>query len=352
MPGEEAQERLNEYLKTMVEKGASDLHFKADAPAHIRIEGRLSPLDGKPLDSELIRSMAYSILNERLRKEYDTTHECDLSYSLPGVSRFRVNMYRQRGCTGMVFRTIPLKIQTIKELRLPDILEKLASRPKGLVLVTGPTGSGKSTTLAAMIDYINETRREHIITIEDPIEFLHKDKNCSICQREVGQDTKSFQRALRSALREDPDIILVGELRNLETIAMAITAAETGHLVLATLHTTGAVSTIDRLVDVFPSHHQQQIRMQLSVTLEGVISQALLPMANSPGRIVAHEIMIINPGIASLIRENKIFMILQIIQSGRELGMHTLDQHLAELYRKRLITYEDAIIKCQYPVEF
>ncbi|MEW5945723.1 MAG: type IV pilus twitching motility protein PilT [bacterium] len=336
----------------MVEKDASDMHLKAGHPVYLRINGRLAPTDGRPSDPEFIRRMVYSIMNETQRDEFERTNECDMSYGLPGVSRFRVNVFRQRGLVGAVFRTIPLKVQTLKELGLPQILEKLANRPKGLVLVTGPTGSGKSTTLAAIIDYINETRKEHIITIEDPIEFLHRDKNCSISQREVGQDTASFKRALRSALREDPDVILVGEMRDLETIAMAITAAETGHLVLATLHTTGAAQTIDRIIDVFPPHQQQQIRMQLSVSLEGVVSQTLLPKAAGEGRVVAHEIMIITPAIASLIRENKIFMIQQAVQSGKDIGMHTLDQHLAELYRKRIITYQDAMGKCQNPVEF
>lgn len=349
----EPRERLNTYLRFMVERSGSDVHFKANSPAFVRIDGRLAPLDPKSvLSPELIEQMAFSIMNQRQMNDYHTTNECDMSYSLPGVSRFRVNIFRQSGFTGAVFRMIPLKIQTIREINMPTILEQLADRPKGLILVTGPTGSGKSTTLAAMIDHINTTRSEHILTIEDPIEFLHRDKGCSVCQREVYQDTKSFDRALRSALREDPDIILVGELRTLETISMAITAAETGHLVFATLHTTGAVQTINRVIDVFPAHQQQQIRTQLSVTLQSVISQTLVPHASGRGRVVAHEIMVINSGIGSLIREDKVFMIHQMIQSGREQGMHSLDQHLAELFNKRLIKYEDAMAKCQFPVEF
>lgn len=349
---EDEKQRLNELLKTLVERNGSDLHFKALSPPYMRINGKLIPVDRNPFPPELVEHMVFSIMNERQRKDYEETNECDMSYSLPGVSRFRVNIFRQSRFTGAVFRTIPLKIQSLKELNLPPILEKLADRPKGLILVTGPTGSGKSTTLAAMVDHINNSRREHILTIEDPIEFLHRDKNCTVCQREVGQDTKSFDRALRSALREDPDVILVGELRNLETISMAITTAETGHLVFATLHTTGAVATIDRIIDVFPPHQQQQIRMQLSVTLQSVISQTLVPVANGRGRIVAHEIMVITPAIASLVRENKIFMVHQIVQAGKELGMHTLDQHLLELFRKRLIKYDDALAKCQFPIEF
>ncbi|HOX27620.1 MAG TPA: type IV pilus twitching motility protein PilT [bacterium] len=347
------KERLNAYLRHMVERGGSDLHLKALGPVYMRVDGKLKPVDPKmQAPSELVEQMAFSVMNERQRKEYDETNECDLSYSLPGVSRFRVNVFRQSDFTGAVFRVIPLKILTIKELNMPPAIEQLANRPKGLILVTGPTGSGKSTTLAAMIDHINQSRREHILTIEDPIEFLHRDKNCTVCQREVGQDTKSFDRALRSALREDPDVILVGELRTLETISMAITTAETGHLVFATLHTTGAVPTINRIIDVFPPHQQQQIRMQLSVVLQSVISQTLVPSASGKGRVVAHEIMVINSAIASLIRENKVFMIHQIIQAGKEQGMHSLDQHLAELFLKRLIKLDDALTKCQNPVDF
>lgn len=349
---EQARNKLNELLKSLVDKGGSDLHLKAGVPAYMRINGRLQPVDSLSFTPEQIQQMAFSIMNQRQYDEYMESNECDMSYSLPGVSRFRVNTFRQSTFTGAVFRTIPLKIQTIRELSLPLQLEKLADRPKGLILITGPTGSGKSTTLAAMIDHVNNTRREHILTIEDPIEFLHRDKQCTLCQREVGQDTKSFDRALRSALREDPDVILVGELRNLETISMAITTAETGHLVFATLHTTGAVQTIDRIIDVFPPHQQQQIRMQLSVTLQSVVSQTLVPLATGKGRVVAHEIMIITPAIASLIRENKVFMVHQVIQAGKELGMHSLDQHLHELFKKKLIKYEDALSKCQFPMDF
>ncbi len=347
------KERLNAYLRYMAENNGSDVHFKANSPVFIRVDGRLKPIDPRQiLSPEMLEQMVFSTMAERHIKEFRASNECDLSYSLPGVSRFRVNVFRQSDFTGAVFRTIPLKIMSIKELNLPPVIEQLADRPKGLILVTGPTGSGKSTTLAAMIDHINVKRTDHILTIEDPIEFLHRDKNCSVCQREVGQDTKSFDRALRSALREDPDVILVGELRTLETISMAITTAETGHLVFATLHTTGAVPTINRIIDVFPPHQQQQIRMQLSVVLQSVISQTLVPLAHRKGRVVAYEIMVITSAIASLIRENKVFMIHQSIQAGRELGMNSLDQNLAELYMKRLINYEDALAKCQNPVEF
>jgi len=347
------KERLNAYLRYLAEHNGSDVHFKGNSPVFFRLDGRLRPADPRSvLPPQIVDVMAKSIMNERQLREFVETNECDMSYSLPGVSRFRVNVFKQSGLTGAVLRTIPLKILTIKELALPDTLEELSDRPKGLILVTGPTGSGKSTTLAAMIDHINQTRREHILTIEDPIEFLHRDKNCSVCQREVGQDTKSFDRALRSALREDPDVILVGELRTLETISMAITAAETGHLVFATLHTTGAVQTINRVIDVFPPHQQQQIRMQLSVTLQSVVSQTLVPAATGKGRVVAHEIMVINSAISSLIRENKVFMIHQAIQAGKEQGMHTLDQHLAELMKRRLVKFEDAVAKCQNVPEF
>jgi twitching motility protein PilT len=347
------RERLNQFLRYMVERNSSDIHFKALSPAFIRVDGKLQPIDARVLmPPEMIDEMMRSIMNERQRREFKETFECDMSYSLPGSSRFRVNIFRQSSFTGAVFRTIPLKIKSIQELGMPKTFEELANRPKGLILVTGPTGSGKSTTLAAMVDYVNTSRNDHILTIEDPIEFLHRDKKCSVCQREVGQDTKSFDRALRSALREDPDVILVGELRTLETISMAITTAETGHLVFATLHTTGAVQTINRIIDVFPPHQQQQVRMQLSVTLQSVISQTLVPLANAKGRVVAHEVMIINSAIASNIRENKIHMIHQFIQAGKEQGMHSLDQHLAELYNKRIIKYEDAMAKCQTPEEF
>jgi twitching motility protein PilT len=347
------KDRLNYYLRYMVERNGSDVHLKAHSPVFVRIDGKLAPLDTRETTTpEFLEQMVFSIMNQRQMNEYSTTNECDMSYSLPGVSRFRVNVFRQSGFTGAVFRMIPLKIQTVKELNMPPTLDQLADRPKGMILVTGPTGSGKSTTLAAMIDHINQSRSEHILTIEDPIEFLHRDKNCTVCQREVGQDTKSFDRALKSALREDPDVILVGELRTLETISMAITAAETGHLVFATLHTTGAVQTINRIIDVFPPHQQQQIRMQLSVTLQSVISQTLVPSATGKGRVVAHEIMVITSAIGSMIRENKVFMIHQMIQAGKEMGMHSLDQHLAELVIKRLIRYEDAVAKCAFPVEF
>ena len=344
------KERLNAYLRYMAENNGSDVHFKANSPVFIRVDGRLKPIDPRQiLSPEMLEQMVFSTMAERHIKEFRASNECDLSYSLPGVSRFRVNVFRQSDFTGAVFRTIPLKIMSIKELNLPPVIEQLADRPKGLILVTGPTGSGKSTTLAAMIDHINVKRTDHILTIEDPIEFLHRDKNCSVCQREVGQDTKSFDRALRSALREDPDVILVGELRTLETISMAITTAETGHLVFATLHTTGAVPTINRIIDVFPPHQQEQIRVQLSFVLQGVFAQQLLPMASGTGRTLACEVLIANSAVRNLIREQKIEQIATIIQTGGKFGMVTMNQSLVELYKKQKISYQEAINRSTDP---
>ncbi|GAB4252495.1 MAG: type IV pilus twitching motility protein PilT [Thermoleophilia bacterium] len=334
-------------LRKMIELGGSDLHLKVGSPPCIRVDGEMERVEGaESLRPDDTQEMILGLLNSHQRKEFEEEHELDFAYAIPGVSRFRVNCFFQRGSIGAVFRTIPIRIPTAAELGLPEVVLDLAMRPRGLVLVTGPTGSGKSTTLAAMIDAINEKKKAHIMTIEDPIEFLHKDKTSIVNQREVGEDTKGFTAALRRVLRQDPDVILVGEMRDLETISTAITAAETGHLVFGTLHTTSAPSTIDRIIDVFPPHQQEQIRMQLSITLQGVISQALLPKVGG-GRIAAHEIMVCLTSISNLIREAKTHQMNNIIQAGGRHGMHTLDQHLAELVEAGWVAYEDAVTKAQ-----
>ena len=339
-------------LHQMIARGGSDLHVKVGSPPRIRIDGEMEIVEGaEVLRPDDTQEMILGLLNTAQRKEFEEEHELDLAYSIPELSRFRVNVFYQRGTIGSVFRTIPIRIPTAEELGLPPIVLELAMKPRGLVLVTGPTGSGKSTTLAAMVDHVNKNRKCHIMTIEDPIEFLHLDQLALVNQREVGADTKSFAQALRRVLRQDPDVILLGEMRDLETISAACTAAETGHLVFGTLHTTSAPSTIDRIIDVFPPHQQEQIRMQLSIGLQGVICQTLLPRVGG-GRIAAHEIMVCLPSIANLIRESKTHQMLTIIQSGSRLGMHTLDQHLSELVRAGLVTYDDAVTKAQDPVTF
>ncbi len=315
---------VDELLRLVVEKKGSDLHLAAGVPPVLRIDGNLLATD------EQIRT-------------FETEYELDCSYALRDVSRFRVNVYRDRGAVAGAFRVIPSKIPTIRELGLPLVLEDLSRRPRGLVLVTGPTGSGKSTTLAAMLGQINGERSEHIITIEDPIEYLHTHRRSLVNQRELGADTRTFAQALRHALRQDPDVILVGEMRDLETMALAITAAETGHLVFSTVHTNSAAQTVDRIVDVFPPGQQEQIRIQLSNTLEAVVSQQLLPRAGTPGRIAAMEIMIASPAIRNLVREAKAHQITSIIQTSAHLGMQTMDQCLRDLYQRGLITYEEAM---------
>ncbi|HLB11854.1 MAG TPA: type IV pilus twitching motility protein PilT [Dehalococcoidia bacterium] len=335
---------IDDLLRTMVEREASDLHIKAGSPPVLRVDGVLQPLDKHgflPGDMErfLARLTAES-QREALRREL----ELDFAYSLPGVARFRVNVFFQRGSLGMAIRTVPLQIASIDDLGLPEACKDLALRQRGLVLVTGPTGSGKSTTLAAMVDYLNEQDCRHVVTIEDPVEFLHRDKQCIIAQRELGSDTHSFSAALRHALRQDPDVILVGEMRDLDTIATALTAAETGHLVLSTLHTTSAAQTMDRIVDVFPPHQQQQIRMQLSLVLEGILCQALLPRLGG-GRIAAVEVLLVTPAVRNLIREGKVFQIPTIIQLSGQAGMQTLDQALAALVRNGLVSPEEAAIR-------
>jgi twitching motility protein PilT len=343
---------IDDLLRLMIDRGGSDLHIAVGSPPGVRQRGELLPVEGgRILTPRDTQAMILSLLSEEQRRRFETELELDFAYSIPGLSRFRANIFQQRNSMGAVFRVIPIKIPTIDELGLPKVCRFLAERPRGLVLVTGPTGSGKSTTLAAMIDHINSTRSLHIITMEDPIEFMHKNKQCYVNQREVGEDTHSFASALKRVLRQDPDVILVGEMRDLETISAAITAAETGHLVLATLHTTGGPATVDRIIDVFPPHQQQQVRMQLSGTLEGVMSQVLLRSTDGKSRVMAMEIMLGVPAISNLIREGKTHQMATIIQGGASLGMQTLDQHLKVLCQAGRITYEEAISKAQEPRE-
>jgi twitching motility protein PilT len=343
---------VDDLLRLMIERGGSDLHITVGSPPGIRLRGEIVPVENaKVLTPKDTQEMLLSLLSEEQRRRFETELELDFAYSIPGLSRFRTNIFQQRNSMGAVFRVIPLKIPTLDELNLPRVCKFLAERPRGLVLVTGPTGSGKSTTLAAMIDHINETRHVHIITLEDPIEFMHKNKKAYVNQREVGEDTHSFTSALKRVLRQDPDVILVGEMRDLETISAALTAAETGHLVLATLHTTGGPETVDRIIDVFPPHQQQQVRMQLSTTLEGVLSQTLLRSTDGKSRVMAMEIMLGIPAISNLIREGKTHQMATIIQGGASMGMQTLDQHLKALLQAGKITFEEAIQKAKEPRE-
>ena len=335
---------LPELLKTLVDNSGSDLHLTTNTPPQVRIHGKLQPLDLPALNAADTKALAYSVLTDLQKKRFEETMELDFSFGIRGVARFRCNVFNQRGAVAAVYRVIPEQIKGFDELGLPGVLASLAERPRGLVLVTGPTGSGKSTTLAAMIDKINTERNEHILTIEDPIEFVHQHKGCLVNQREVHQDTQGFALALRAALREDPDIVLIGELRDLETIESALRIAETGHLTFATLHTNSAAQTINRIIDVFPSHQQGQIRTQLSLVMEGIVCQALLPRAGGTGRVVALEIMMPNPAIRNLIRDDKVHQIYSAMQSGQEkLGMQTMNQSLATLYQRRLITLETAM---------
>jgi twitching motility protein PilT len=343
---------IDDLLRLMIDRGGSDLHIAVGSPPGIRQRGELLPVENMPLLTPRdTQEMILNLLSEEQRKRFETELELDFAYSIPGLSRFRANVFQQRNSLGAVFRVIPIKIPTLEDLNLPKVCRFLAERPRGLVLVTGPTGSGKSTTLAAMIDHINTTRSLHIITLEDPIEFMHKNKKSYVNQREIGEDTHSFTSALKRVLRQDPDVILVGEMRDLETIAAAITAAETGHLVLATLHTTGGPATVDRIIDVFPPHQQQQVRMQLSGTLEGVLSQVLLRSTDGKSRVMAMEIMLGIPAISNLIREGKTHQMPTIIQGGASMGMQTLDQHLKALLQAGKVTYEEAISKAQEPRE-
>jgi len=335
---------ITELLAFSVKHGASDLHLSAGVPPMIRVDGEVRKLNVPALEHKEVHSLIYDIMDDKQRKDYEENLECDFSFEVPGMARFRVNAFVQNRGAGGVFRTIPSKVLTMDELGCPEIFKKIAEKPRGLVLVTGPTGSGKSTTLAAMVDYINDTRREHILTIEDPIEFVHQNKQCLVNQREVHRDTHGFDNALRSALREDPDIILVGEMRDLETIRLALTAAETGHLVFGTLHTTSASKTIDRIVDVFPASEKDMVRTMLSESLEAVISQTLIKKIGG-GRVAAHEIMVGTPAIRNLIREAKVAQMYSAIQTGMAFGMQTLDQSLSNLVNSGEISREDAVLK-------
>jgi twitching motility protein PilT len=332
--------------------GGSDLHITTNTQPHVRVDGKMVPLDFPQLNQVETKQLCYSVLTDAQKQKFEEENELDLSFGVKGLSRFRGNLFVQRGAVAGVFRVIPYKILTFEELNLPPVVAELASKPRGLILVTGPTGSGKSTTLASIIDYINLGRHEHIVTIEDPIEYLHPHKGCLVNQREVGADTKSFKNALKYILRQDPDVVLVGELRDLETIEAALTLSETGHLCLATLHTNSCAQTINRIVDVFPPYQQTQIRAQLSFVLEGVMSQALLPKMGSKGRVMALEIMVPNPAIRNLIREDKVHQIYSQMQVGQEkFGMQTMNQSLYSLFQRRLISLEDAIGRSSDPDE-
>ncbi len=343
---------IDELLRDLVSKDASDLHLKAGQPPIMRIHGDLVRSDYPKLTLDTAEKLLYSILNEERKTRLRDERELDLSYNLKGVARFRVNMFWQRHKVGAVFRVIPFKIRTIDELRLPQLTKELALLPRGLILVTGPTGSGKSTSLAAMINHINESQKCHVMTIEDPIEYVHPDKNSIINQRELGTDTFAFHEALRHVMRQNPDVILVGEMRDLETIQLAITAAETGHLVLSTLHTVDSAQTIDRIVDVFDPDQQPQIRTQLSVTLRGIVSQALIPTKDGKGRVGAFEAMSVTPSIRTLIRDGKTHQLYSEIQTGSEFGMQTLDNDLLRLVNLGTIDYEHALAKASVPLEF
>ncbi len=343
---------LHQLLKTMVERGGSDLHITTNSPPQIRIDGKLTALDMPPLAAPETKQLAYSVLTDAQKHRFEENLELDISFGIKGLARFRANIFNQRGATAAVYRQIPYEILTFKELGLPGVVEEICERPRGLVLVTGPTGSGKSTTLAAMIDKINRERHEHIITIEDPVEFLHQHKNCIVNQRELHADTHSFANSLKSALRQDPDVVLIGEMRDLETIESALRIAETGHLTFGTLHTNSAAQTINRIVDVFPAHQQPQIRAQLSLVLEGIMCQALLPKATGTGRCLAMEIMVPNAAIRNLIREDKIHQIYSTMQTGQEkFGMQTFNQSLASLYFAKQISLQTALQRSSIPDE-
>jgi twitching motility protein PilT len=341
-----------DLLLEVIERNASDLHLTAGAHPTVRVRGRLQALHDYPvMTTQQTREIIYSILSNDQRQRLETDWQLDFAYAIPGRARFRVNAYHQRGALGAAFRLIPFSIKTVDELGLPSVMHELAKRPRGFVLVTGPTGSGKSTSLAAVIDEINSTREEHIMTIEDPIEFLHGHKKCIVNQREIGSDAHSFADGLKAALRQDPDVILVGEMRDLETIHTALTAAETGHLVFATLHTQDTPQTIDRIIDVFPASQQQQVRVQLSVALQGIITQQLLPTADGAGRIAACEVLLATPAIRNLIREGKTHQIYSSLQTGASLGMQTMDAALASLVRQSKITQKIAESRSSTPEE-
>ncbi|MDT7849426.1 type IV pilus twitching motility protein PilT [Methylophilus sp. VKM B-3414] len=336
---------ISDLLAFSVKNKASDLHLSAGLPPMIRVHGDVRKINLPAMDHAEVHNMLYDIMNDSQRKVYEEKLECDFSFEIPDLARFRVNAFNHQRGAGAVFRTIPSKVLTLEELNAPRVFKDLADTPRGIVLVTGPTGSGKSTTLAAMIDYINESQMSHILTVEDPIEFVHTSKKSLINQREVGPHTMSFENALRSALREDPDVILVGEMRDLETIRLALTAAETGHLVFGTLHTSSAAKTIDRVVDVFPAAEKEMVRSMLSESLRAVISQTLCKTKDEQGRVAAHEIMIGTPAIRNLIRENKIAQMYSAIQTGQSVGMQTLDQNLQDLVRRNVISADEARTK-------
>jgi twitching motility protein PilT len=341
---------MEALVHEMVEKGASDIHLVIGAPPQLRIDGVMTPVEGtERLTPDTCHQLIYSVLTDEQKRRFEEESELDLSFGVKDVGRIRMNVFRQRGTVGAALRGIPNEIPSFDQLGLPPVVKKIAEFPVGLVLVTGPTGTGKSTTLASIIDYINTNRKAHIITVEDPIEFLHRHKNCIVIQREVGADTKSFAQALKHMLRQDPDVILVGEMRDLETITAALTIAETGHLVFATLHTPDAIQSVNRIVDVYPAHQQQQVRAQLSFVLKSILSQTLIPHASGRGRVVACEVLISTPAIANLIRDGKIHQAYTIMQAGKQFGMQTMNSALADLYRRGMITYDDAMIHSQDP---
>ncbi|MBU5612572.1 type IV pilus twitching motility protein PilT [Geomonas azotofigens] len=343
---------FHQMLKELVERGGSDLHITTNTSPQIRIDGRLTPIDVPPLTAIETKQLCYSILTDAQKHRFEEDNELDLSFGVKGLSRFRGNIFVQRGAVAGVFRVIPYKILTFEELGLPPVVRALCDKPRGLILVTGPTGSGKSTTLASMIDHININRHDHIVTVEDPIEYLHPHKGCIVNQREVGADTKSFKHALKYVLRQDPDVVLIGELRDLETIEAALTLAETGHLCFATLHTNSCAQTMNRIIDVFPPYQQTQVRTQLSFVLEGVMSQTLIPKATGPGRALALEVMVPNPAIRNLIREDKVHQIYSQMQVGQDkFGMQTMNQCLMNLLSRRVITVDDALGRSSEPDE-
>lgn len=333
---------LRELLELMVKKNSSDLHITVGSPPILRIDGKLTKTDYDTLSPEQTKKLSYSILNERQRQKFEENSELDLSFGVEQLSRFRCNIFMQRGNVAMALRQIPHKVQSFNELGLPEVVPELAELPRGLVLVTGPTGSGKSTTLAALIDKINSERNLHIITVEDPIEYLHKHKNCLVNQREVHSDTKSFAASLKYALRQDPDVVLIGEMRDLETMEAALTISETGHLAFATLHTNSAAEAVNRIVDVFPTNQQEQVRVQLSFVLQGIISQQLIPQVGG-GRALAVEILVATPAMRAVIRDDKIHQIYSLLQAGQKFGMRTMNQSLCDLYKRKKISYNDAV---------